>query len=117
MLLAIALINLGLPSRNDGLAERLKGDDALAAALKAAAAAVKTQRYGLAALELERLMRAVVQPRSIAAIAEVRGQNSTRTLYKALVVRFVPFVGWTYFVALLLATIYQSRDTTAPMLR
>lgn len=117
VLLAIALINLGLPSRNDGLAERLKGDDALAAALKAAAAAVKTQRYGLAALELERLMRAVVQPRSIAAIAEVRGQNSTRTLYKALVVRFVPFVGWTYFVALLLATIYQSRDTTAPMLR
>jgi hypothetical protein len=117
VLLAIVLANLGLPSRNDGLAERLKGDEALAAALKAAAAAVKAQRYGLAAMELERLMRAVVQPRSVAAIAEVRDQSSTRTLYKALVVRFVPFVGWTYFVTLLLATIYQSRDTTASTLR
>lgn len=117
VLLAIVLANLGLPSRNDGLTGRLKGDDALAAALKTAAAAVKAQRYGLAALELERLMRAVTQPRVVAAIAEVRGQNSSRTLYKALVARFVPFVGWTYFVTLLLATLYQNRDTTAPMLR
>ncbi len=38
-------------------------------------------------------------------------------LYKSLVVRFVPFIGWTYFVTLLLATIYYNRDTTAPVLR
>jgi hypothetical protein len=29
----------------------------------------------------------------------------------------VPFVGWTYFVTLLLATIYYNADTTAPVLR
>jgi hypothetical protein len=29
----------------------------------------------------------------------------------------VPFIGWTYFVTFLLATIYMNRDTTATVLR
>ena len=56
-------------------------------------------------------------PATIAAISDNLGQGSARSLYKTLVVRFVPFVGWTYFVTLLLATIYYNRDTTAPVLR
>jgi hypothetical protein len=94
----------------------LKSDNALVAALKDAAAALKMRRYGLAAFELERLMRAIVLPRNIEVLA---GGNSdrARALYKVLTVWFVPFVGWPFFTARLLASAYQARDTTAPMLR
>lgn len=116
VLLTIVLDALGL-ERHVALFEQLRNDRALAAALKDAAAAVKAQRYGLAALELERLMRVLVLPSTVAAIAENLGPDSRRKLYKSLVVRFVPFIGWTYFDTLLLATIYYNRDTTAPVLR
>jgi hypothetical protein len=116
VLLAIVLESLGL-ARRAALFEQLKGDRTLGAALKDADAAVKAQRYGLAALELERLMRAMVLPGTVAVISENLGKDSARTLYKPLVVRFVPFVGWTYFVTLLLATIYFNRDNIAPALR
>ena len=115
-LMAIVLAALALP-RRDGLIDKLKADAALAAALTSATVAVKAQRYGLAAFELERLMRLMVLPRTVAVIAEQHGRDSTRTLYKALVVRFVPFLGWTFFTTLLLVTIYYNRDTTAPVLR
>jgi hypothetical protein len=117
VLLAMVLANLGLGRRGDALIARLKAEESLSAALKDAAGAVKVHRYGLAAFELERLMRIVTAPRIVATIAEQRGGSFMRTVYKALVVRFVPFIGWTVFVALLLATIYYNRDTTAPMLR
>lgn len=116
VLLTIVLTALGL-ARRVGLFEELRNDRTLAAALKDATAAAKARHYGLAALELERLMRVMVLPGTIATIAEDLGKESTRTLYKVLVVRFVPFIGWTYFVTLLLATIYYNRDTTAPVLR
>ncbi len=116
VLLTIVLAALGL-ERRVALFEQLRGNGALAVALKDTAAAVKAQRYGLAALELERLMRVMVLPDTIAAIAENLGTDSMRILYKTLVVRFVPFVDWTYFVTLLLATIYYNGDTTAPVLR
>jgi hypothetical protein len=63
------------------------------------------------------VMRAMVLPGNVAAIEENLGKDSIRALYKSLVVRFVPFIGWTYFDTLLLATIYYNRDTTAPVLR
>jgi hypothetical protein len=116
VLLTIALDTLGL-ERHVALFEQLRNDRALAPALKDAAGAVTAKRYGLAALELERVMRAMVLPTTVTAIAENLGKQSTRTLYESLVVRFVPFIGWTYFVTLLLATIYYNRDTTAPVLR
>jgi hypothetical protein len=116
VLLAIVLAALGLPRPDAALAERLKDDGALAEALKSTAAAVKAHRYGLTALELERLMRVVTLPRNIAAIAEHHGRAAMRTVYKALVVRFVPFVGWTYFDTMLLAAIYANRDGAAPIL-
>jgi hypothetical protein len=116
VLLTIVLGALGV-ERHVALFEQLRNDRTLAAAAEGAAGALKSERYGLAALELERLMRGMVQPGTVVAIAEDLGKDSTRTLYKALVVRFVPFVGWTYFVTLLLATIYFNRDTTAPVLR
>jgi hypothetical protein len=78
---------------------------------------VKAGRYGLAALELERLMYEMTRPSTIAALTDNLGKDAMRKMYKTLVVRFVPFVGWTYFVALLLVTIYFNRDTTAPVLR
>jgi hypothetical protein len=114
VLLTIALDTLGL-ERHVALFEQLRNDRALAPALKDAAGAVTAKRYGLAALE--RVMRAMVLPATVAAIAENLGRQSTRALYESLVVRFVPFIGWTYFVTLLLATIYYNRDTTAPVLR
>jgi hypothetical protein len=116
VLLSIVLAVLGL-ERRVALFEQLRNDRALAAALRDAAAAVKAQRYGLAALELERLMRVIVLPDNVQAIAENLGNESRRRLYKSLILRFVPFVGWTYFDTLLLATIYYNRDTTAPVLR
>ncbi len=116
VLLTIVLNTLGL-ERRVALFEQLRDDRTLADALRDATAAVKRRRYGLAAFELERLMHVVVRPRMVAAIGENLGKESTRTLYKTLAVRFVPFIGWTYFVALLLVTIYYNRDTTAPVLR
>lgn len=116
VLLTIVLGALGLP-RHAALFEQLGNDRAVAAAAEATARALKSERYGVAALELERLMWAMVLPGTVAAIADDLGKASTRTLYKSLVVRFVPFVGWTYFVTLLLATIYYNRDTSAPVLR
>ena len=116
VLLTIVLDALSL-ERHVALFEQLRNDRALAAALKDAAAAVKAQRFGLAALELERLMRVMVLPSTVSAIAENLGKDSPRKLYKSLVMRFVPFIGWTYFDTLLLATIYYNRDTTAPVLR
>lgn len=116
VLLTIVLDVLGI-ERRVALFEQLRNDRALASAAEGTAAALKSERYGLAALELERLMRAMVSPDTVAAITENLGQESTITLYKALVVRFVPFIGWTYFTALLLATIYYNRATTAPVLR
>ena len=116
VLLTMVLSTLGLP-RHVALFEQLRNDRGLAAAAEGTARALKSERYGLAALELERLMRVMVLPSTVAAIADDLGKDARRTLYKVLVVRFVPFVGWTYFVTLLLATIYYNRDTTAPVLR
>jgi hypothetical protein len=116
VLLTMALTLLGL-ERRVALFEQLRNDPTLLAALKDAAAALKAQRYGLAALELERVMRGMVLPSSIAAVKENFGEEAVRKLYKALIVRFVPFLGWTYFDTLLLVTIYFNRDTTAPVLR
>jgi len=116
VLLTIVLGALGV-ERHVALFEQLRNDRTLAAATEGTAGALKSERYGLAALELERLMRIMVLPDTIAAIAENLGRDARRALYNALVVRFVPFVGWTYFDALLLATIYYNRDTSAPVLR
>ena len=116
VLLTIVLAVLGL-ERRVALFEQLRNDRALASALKDATAAVKAERYGLAALELERLMRVIVLPDNVQAIAENLGNEQRRRLYKSLILRFVPFIGWTLFDTLLLATIYYNRDTTAPVLR
>jgi hypothetical protein len=114
--LAIVLKTLGV-ERQVALFEQLRDEPTLKAALADAAAAVKAARYGLAAFELERVMRAMLLPVNVAAVTENFGDAATRRLYAAVIVRFVPFIGWTYFVALLLATIYLNRDTSAPMLR
>jgi len=78
---------------------------------------LKGKLYGLAAFEIERLMRSMTQAATVAAVAENLGPPEAQRLYNALVVRFVPFIGWTYFTALLLASLYYNRDTTAPVLR
>jgi hypothetical protein len=116
VLLTIALGVLGL-ERRVALFEQLRNDAALAAAAEGTAGALKSERYGLAAFELERLMRAMVLPENVGAISENLGPAAVRRMYKSLCLRFVPFVGWSYFVTLLLATIYYNRDTTAPVLR
>jgi len=116
VLLTIVFDALGI-DRRIALFEQMRNDPVLAPALKDAAAAVKAARYGLAVFELERVMRAMVQPESIKAVDENLGKGAVLRLYNALIVRFVPFLGWTYFNALLLATIYYNRDTTATVLR
>jgi hypothetical protein len=113
---AIVLASLGL-ERRVALFEQLRNNVMLELALKDAAEAVKAQRYGLAALGLERLMRVMVLPETVEAITDNLGTGARYRMYKSLVVRFVPFVGWTYFVTYLLATIYLNRDTTATVLR
>jgi hypothetical protein len=116
VVLAIVLASLGVSTEDRSMFAHLRDDGALSSALGDTAAAVKAGRYGLAALELERLMRFVVLPRNIEVLSAGK-PDRVRAIYKALVLRFVPFVGWTLFTALLLATIYQNRDGTAPMLR
>lgn len=113
--LAIALAGLGAGG-DPALFAALKDDNALAAALKGAAAALVARRYGLAAFEFERLMRALLQPRNIE-IVTGGSPDRARAVYKAVTVWFVPFVGWSFFVARLLAITYQARDASAPMLR
>jgi hypothetical protein len=116
VLLTIVLNALGL-ERRVALFEQLRNDRALAAAAEGTVRALKSERYGLAALELERLMRIMTLPDNVQAIAENLGNEWRRKLYNALVICFVPFVGWTLFDTMLLATIYYNRDTTAPVLR
>jgi len=116
VLLTIVLENLGI-ARQNGLFEALRNEPNIELALMDTAASIKARRYGLAALELERLMQAMTLPNNVAAVEENCGQEGVYKLYKALVVRFVPFVGWSFFDTLLLATIYYNRDTTAPILR
>jgi hypothetical protein len=116
VLLTIVLDALGL-TRGVAMFEQLRDDRTLGPALAAAAAAGKARRYGLAALELERVMRTMVLPSTVAGLAENLGPDAPRTLYKSLVVRFVPFLGWNYFISLLLATIYYNGATSAPVLR
>jgi len=113
---AIVLASLGL-ERRVALFEQLRNNVMLELALKAAAEAVKAPRSGLAALELERIMRIMVLPEVVDAITDNLGTGARYRMYKTLVVRFVPFIGWTYFVTFLLATIYMNRDTTATVLR
>ena len=116
VLQTIVLNSLGL-ERRGALFEQLRNNVMLELVLKDAATAVKEQRYGLAALELERIMRIMVLPETVAAVTEYLGTGARYRLYKSLVVHFVPFVGWSYFVSYLLATIYLNRDTTAAVLR
>lgn len=116
VVLMIVLANLGAKADDHAVFAQLKDDNALAAALRDASAAVRAKNYGLAALELERLMRVVALPRNIEVIAAGKSDRIPG-IYKVLTARFVPFVGWTLFTAQLLAGIYQNRDSTAPMLR
>jgi hypothetical protein len=113
---AIVLASLGL-ERRVALFEQMRNDPVFAPALKDTAEAVKAERYGLAALNLERVMHAAVSRDTVVAIGDNLGKEAVRRLYKSLTVRFVPFIGWTYFVTYLLATIYLNRDTTATILR
>ncbi len=112
----IVLASLGL-ERRVALFEQLRNDPALAPALRDTALAIKAERFGLAALGLERTMRTMVSPDSVAAIIDNLGTGARYRLYKSLTLHFVPFIGWTYFVTFLLATIYLNRDTTATVLR
>jgi len=81
------------------------------------AAVLRREGWAVNRKRAKRLMRVMVRPDTVAAIADDLGKDTPRRFYKALVVRFVPFIGWTLFVTLLLATIYYNRDTTAPVLR
>jgi hypothetical protein len=116
VVLMIVMATLGLPPGDAAVFAQLKDDNALAAALKDTAAALKARRYGLAALEFERLMRAIVLPRNVEVLVG-NDRNRQRALYRNLTVWFVPFIGWPFFIARLLAVTYQARDATAPMLR
>ena len=95
----------------------MRRDQPLDAALRGCGGALKAHRYGLAALEFERLLRLIVLPRHVATLTGRRGPDAPRRLYRALAVRFVPFIGWNYTTAELLAAVYLNRDSTAPMLR
>jgi hypothetical protein len=112
----IVVAALGLPPGDAALFAHLKDDNALAAAVKDTAAALKARRYGLSTLEFERLMRLVVLPRNIEVLVGT-DRTRQRNLYRGLAVWFVPFIGWSFFTARLLAITYQARDATAPMLR
>jgi hypothetical protein len=116
VVLMIVLSNLAVKTGDHAVFAQLKDDNALAAALRDASSAIRAKQYGLAALELERLMRILSLPRNLEVIAGGKHER-IRSIYKVLTVRFVPFVGWTLFTAQLLAGIYQNRDSTAPMLR
>src|SRR6185312_727678 len=65
VVLMIVLANLGAKADDRAIFAQLKHDTALAAALGDASPAVRARNYGLAALELERLMRVVSLPRNI----------------------------------------------------
>jgi hypothetical protein len=116
VVLMIVIAALGLRPGDAALFAQLKDDNSLAAALRDATAALKARRYGLAALEFERLMRAIVLPRNVEVLVG-SDRNRQRALYRILTVWFVPFIGWSFFTARLLAITYQARDGAAPMLR
>ena len=116
VVLMIVIAALGLPPGDPSVFAHLKDDNALAAALRDTATALKARRYGLVALEFERLMRAVTLPRNVEVLVG-RERNRMRSLYRTLTIWFVPFIGWPFFTARLLAIAYQARDGAAPMLR
>ena len=116
VVLMIVMAALGLPPGDAALFANLKDDNALAAALRDTAAALKARRYGLAALEFERLMHVLMLPRNVEVLVG-RSRDRTRALYRVLTIWFVPFIGWSFFTTRLLAITYQARDGAAPMLR
>jgi len=101
----------------DGLVARLKADGALRSALDSVSAALRSRHYGIAAFEIERLMRLVTGSVNAASIAELIGKDGLRTAYGGIVLYFVPFAGWGYFTAYVLATLYDSREALGPLLR
>ncbi|HXX25224.1 MAG TPA: hypothetical protein VEJ40_01055 [Pseudolabrys sp.] len=112
----IILTNLGI-ERRVALFEQMRNNPMIGPPLKDTADAVKAEHYGLAAMGLEHVMRGIVQQETVDAITDNLGTGTRYKFYKSLTVRFVPFIGWTYFVMQLLATIYYNRDTTATVLR
>lgn len=109
VVLMLVLASLGVRTDDPALRASLKDDNALAGALRDTTAALRARRYGLAAFELERLLNFVVLPRNVEAMAG-HDRERERAIYRTLVVWFVPFVGWSFFVARLLASTYQARD-------
>jgi hypothetical protein len=116
VVLMLVLASLGARTDDPALRANLKDDGALAGALRDTTAALKTRRYGLANLELERLMNVVVLPRNVETMAG-GSRDRQRAIYRTLVLWFVPFVGWSFFIARMLAAIYQARDAALPTLR
>ena len=74
----IVLASLGLERRVRAVRAAAQRSHA-GAALKDTAEAVKAERYGLAALDLERVMRAGVSPDTVAAIGDNLGKEAVRT--------------------------------------
>jgi hypothetical protein len=116
VVLMLVLASIGVRTDDPALRATLKDDSALAAALRDTTAALKARRYGLANLELERLMNFVVLPRNVEAMAG-GNRDRQRVIYRTLVLGFVPFIGWSFFIARMLAAIYQARDAALPTLR
>jgi hypothetical protein len=113
ILLVLILNCLGLDRGRpnlDALMARLKADAALRSALDRLAAALRSRHYGIAAFEIERLMRLLTGPGNAASIGELIGKDGLRTVYGGIVLYFVPFAGWGYFTAYVLASIYDNRE-------
>jgi len=116
VLLTIALDTPGLRELSAKLVEQLLKDGPTMSVLKNLRVALKAKQYGQAALELEALLKTIVSPRLYPLIVKAVGGEGAKKVLRAIVVRFVPFIGWAYTATCLLVSIYHNRDKIEALL-
>src|SRR5690348_3262906 len=102
VILAVLLDALGIQELSAKLVEVLLKDGLTMNVLKRLRAALKAKQYGQAALELEALLKVLVSPRLYPLIVKAVGEDGLKKVLRAIVVRFVPFIGWAYAATCLL---------------
>lgn len=116
VLLQILLDAFGVKELGKALIDTLLADATIKTVLTELRSALKAKHYGLAALELERLLAVIVSPRLIQLIGSKLGQKEVELILRRIVVRFVPFIGWGYMATCLLVSIYHNRSSIERLL-
>jgi hypothetical protein len=88
----------------------------IAEAFSSLVEAVRTQNAALTALSADRLLSRLFNRGMAAAIVEAVGQAEAAKLFGAVASRFVPFIGWGFWVVSFLFAIRENWSDITPFL-